>query len=184
MKRKIILLMALAAILLAAAGGTIAYFSAQSTAVNVITAGNIGMTLHDETADGKAFPQDDLSALMPGDTAQRIVYVENTGDHALYTRIKLRCSAKAPGGSALSFEKIALDIDTANWQLGTDGWYYYGSAVEKGAQTVPLFTVVSLLPETGNDYMNADVKIEITAQAVQQANNGATAGQAAGWPAE
>jgi hypothetical protein len=32
--------------------------------------------------------------------------------------------------------------------------------------------------------MNADVSIEVIAQAVQKTNNGATVWQAAGWPAE
>lgn len=184
MKKKLILLASLAAILLAAAGGSIAYFTTHATATNVITAGNVRMTLHDETADGKAFPQEGLSTLMPGDTADKIVYVENTGDNAFYTRIKLRCSAQSPDGAALSFDKIALNINTANWQLGADGWYYYNSAVEKGAQTGPLFTEVTLLPDTGNAYMDANVSIEIVAQAVQKANNGATVWQAVGWPSE
>ena len=184
MKKKIILLTALAAIILAAAGGSIAYFTVQATTSNVITAGNVVMALHDETADGTAFVQEGLSALMPGDTADKIVYVETTGAHAFYTRVKLRCKAQSSGGSALSFDKIALNIDTTNWQLGTDGWYYYSSVLEKGTQTGPLFTEVTLLPETGNEYMNADVSIEVVAQAVQKANNGATVWQAAGWPAE
>ncbi len=181
MKRSM-LIIALAAILLAAAGGSIAYFTTQATASNMITAGNVRMTLHDETADGQAFPQDGLSVLMPGDIADKIVYVENTGDHAFYARIKLNCYAKSPDGSALSFDQIALNIDTTNWQLGSDGWYYYGSAVETGAQTKPLFTEVTLLPDTDNAYMDAKVSIGVVAQAVQKANNGATVWQAAGWP--
>lgn len=184
MKKRIILLTALAAMILAAAGGSIAYFTVQATTSNVITAGNVVMALHDETADGEVFPQEGLRALMPGDTADKVVYVENTGDHAFYTRIKLRCSAQSSDGSALNFDKISLNIDTANWQLGSDGWYYYSTAVEKSTQTGPLFTEVTLLPDTGNDYMDADVSIEVIAQAVQKANNGATVWQAAGWPAE
>ncbi len=183
MKIKTMLLAALAVIMLTAAGGSIAYFTAQGTAVNVITSGNIRMALHDEAGNGQAFPQNGLGALMPGDTADKIVYVENTGDHALYTRIKLNCSATSSSGAALSFERVALNIDTANWLLGADGWYYYNSAVEAGAHTTPLFTEATLLPETGNEYMGAVIRIGITAQAVQKANNGAAVWQASGWPA-
>ncbi len=184
MKKKLILLTALAAIVLAAAGGSIAYFTVTGTAQNMITAGNVKMALHDETEDSVALSQEVPHTLMPGDTADKIVYVENTGDNAFYTRIKLNCSAQSPDGKALGAGHIAFNIDTVNWQLGTDGWYYYRSAVDKGAQTAPLFTEVSLLPETGNEYMNADVSIRVVAQAVQRANNGATVWQAAGWPAE
>ena len=184
MKKKLILLTALAAIILAAAGGSIAYFTVTGTAQNMITAGNVKMALHDGTGDGEAFPQEVLNTLMPGDAVDKIVYVENTGDNAFYTRIKLNCSAQSSDGKALDAGNIAFNIDTANWQLGADDWYYYRSAVDRGAQTTPLFTEVSLLPETGNDYMNADVSIRVTAQAVQWANNGATVWQAAGWPAK
>ena len=184
MKKKFILLTVLAGVMLATAGGSIAYFTVAGTAANVITAGNVKMALHDEITQGEAFSQQSLNAMMPGTTADKKVYVENTGDNAFYTRIRLDCSAQSPDGTTLGVNNIAFDFDTVNWQLGTDGWYYYQFAVEKNAKTKPLFTKVSLLPETGNDYMDADVRIKISAQAVQQANNGATVWQAVGWPAE
>lgn len=184
MKKKLILLTLLAAIALAAAGGSIAYFTVTGTAQNVITAGNVRMALHDETAEGNAFSPGALSGMMPGDTADKKVYVENTGDNAFYTRIRLSCSVRKPEGGALDADIIAFNIDTINWQLGADGWYYYRSAVDKGSQTAPLLTQVSLLPEAGNGYMDADVSIQVLAQAVQKANNGATVWQATGWPAD
>ena len=182
--KRLTLLLALAAIVLAAAGGSIAYFTVTGMAHNVITAGNVRMALHDEGAGGAAFSEEALNGMMPGDTADKIVYVENTGDNAFYTRIRLTLSAQSPDGGTLGTDIIAFNIDTANWQPGMDGWYYFTSAVDAGAQTTPLFTEVSLLPETGNDYMDADVGIQVLAQAVQKVNNGATVWQAAGWPAE
>ncbi len=184
MKKKLILLTALAVIVLAAAGGSIAYFTVTATAQNVVSAGNVRMALHDEGSGGAAFSEEALNGMMPGDTADKTVYVENTGDNAFYTRIRLTVSARSAGGDALGTEIIAFNINTANWQPGTDGWYYYTSAVDKGAQTMPLFTEVSVAPETGNGYMDADVSIQVLAQAVQKDNNGVTVWQAAGWPAE
>lgn len=185
--KRIILVLAIITITLAlGAFGTIAYFTAQGTASNVITAGNVTMKLHDETAAGDAFPENGLSGIMPGDTVDKIVYIENTGDNAFYTRIKLKNSISPRDGldSALSFEPIQLNIDTNNWQLGANGWYYYQSAVEAGVQTPPLFTEVRFESGMGNDYMDANIQIEVIAQAVQQANNGTTVWQAAGWPME
>ena len=50
MKRRNMILIAAAAVMLSAAAiGTIAYFTATGTAVNTITAGNIRMALHDES---------------------------------------------------------------------------------------------------------------------------------------
>lgn len=186
MKRKI-LVIALAAIAVSvAAAGTLAVFTAQGDAVNVITAGNIRMELHDEKANGEPFPEKGLAGLMPGETADKIVYVENTGDNPFYTRVKLNNSILPYGepGAQLSFDKIALNIDTAHWQLGSDGWYYYLTAVDKGGETTPLFTEVMFRADMGNDYMDATVGIKVIAQAVQTANNGGTVWQAAGWPEE
>ena len=122
---------------------------------------------------------------MPGDTADKIVYVENTGDNAFYTRIKLKNSIVAAGeGASLDFDKVQLNIDTTNWVLGADGWYYCQSAVGKGENTPPLFTQVTFSPNMSNGYMDAKVSIEVVAQAVQKANNGDAVWQAAGWPAE
>ncbi len=183
MRRKLILAAAVTAVLFAAVYGTLAYFTAEGKAANVITAGNIKMALHQETADGHPSPES-VGALMPGQAVDRVVFVENTGDNALYARIKLKPAVRAEDGSALGFDQISLDIDTVDWKLGADGWYYYQSALGKGAASKPLFKELRFAPGMGNDYMNAHVSVEVTAQAVQCANNGDTALQAAGWPAE
>ncbi len=183
MKRRILILIIAAAMLSAAAIGTLAYFTTAKTAVNVITSGSVSMLLHDELPDGTVFPADGLHDLMPGDTAGKVVYVENVGNNAFYTRVRLDNIMLSAQGSELDADKIQLDIDDTNWALGSDGWYYYLSPVEKDGETTPLFTQVTFSPEMGNGYMNAEVRIEIVAQAVQQANNGATVWQAAGWPA-
>ncbi len=183
MKRKLILVAAISAVILTAVYGTLAYFTAEGKTANVITAGNIKMALHQETADGRP-SLENVSGLMPGETVDRVVYVENTGDNAFYARVKLRSAVRAEDGTTLGADQISLDIDTANWKLGADGWYYYQSAMDKGIVSKPLFKGIQFAPGMGNDYMNANVIIEVVAQAVQCANNGDTVWQAAGWPAE
>ncbi len=183
MKRKIMVLAASAAVLFAAVYGTLAYFSAAGRTSNVITAGNIKMALHQETADGRSCAEA-ICGLMPGQSVDRVVYVENTGDNALYARIKLTPSARAKDGAVLSFGPVSLDIDTTKWKLGEDGWYYYQSALEKGGKSEPLFKEIRFAADMGNDYMDASVSIGVSAQAVQCANNGGTVWQAAGWPSD
>lgn len=183
MRRKLILVAAVTAVLLTAIYGTLAYFTAEGKTANVITAGNIKMALHQETADGKP-SSSNVGGLMPGQIVDRIVYVENTGDNAFYSRIKLKPAVRSQNGTVLSFDQISLDIDTVNWKLGADGWYYYQSAMGKGSTSKPLFKQVGFAPAMGNDYMNASVSIEVVAQAVQCANNGDSVERAVGWPAE
>lgn len=186
MKRKIMILALAALAFSVVAYGTIAYFTVSVETENVITAGNVKMMLHDETESGDDFSQLGMSGMMPGDVVDKVVYVENIGDNAFYARIKLINTIEPGNESAaeLSFDKVHLDIDTASWTLGTDGWYYYQSPLEKGGKSKPLFTTVAFEPTMDNSYMNAVVEIDVIAQAVQAANNGDTVWQAAGWPAE
>lgn len=184
MKRKILILAAIAIALSLTSYATIAYFTTQGTASNVITAGNVVLKLHEESANGVAAPHNGLNGLMPGDSAEKTVFVENVGDNAFYTRIKLHKTVRPGAGIIyeLSPDKIHLNIDTENWKLGADGWYYYQSALGKSGRTQPLFTSVLFEAGMGNDYMNAVVNINVIVQAVQSANNGDTVWQASGWP--
>ena len=57
-----------------------------------------------------------------------------------------------------------------------------GAPLASGETTAPLFTVVRFAAEMDNLYQNSTATIDVTVEAVQQANNGATALEAAGWP--
>ena len=48
--------------------------------------------------------------------------------------------------------------------------------------TEPIFTAVTFKSDMGNEYQNATATVDIAAQAVQSANNGKNALEAAGWP--
>ena len=177
MKRKIFIMAVIVIALFGTAYGTYAYYTALGVASNVITTGNVVMTLHDET-------ENITNIMVPGDSADRIVYVENTGDNAFYTRVKLKITVLSSQEAKLSSEKIQLNIDEENWRQGIDGWYYYNGAVGKSENTKPLIANIIFLPDTGNDYMGADIRIQTIAHAVQCANNGVTALKSTGWPAE
>ena len=76
---------------------------------------------------------------------------------------------------------IVIEPDDTAWTL-ENGWWYYNTAVKAGETTDPLFDTVAFSgPEMGNEYQNCTVEILVTAQAVQQANNGNTVIDAVGW---
>ena len=171
--------------------GTAAYFTVQDTAYNVITTGILDMTLVEKTTDG-AQPGTELEDLpefpvyedgtpgvvnvMPGETVSKIPYVENSGTADFYTRVKVTLAIKAEDGSTLETDEVlALEgIKPDVWVL-KDGWYYYTEAVAPGSRTEPLFTGVTFDAEDmGNEYQNAEVRIDVYAQAVQSKNNGDT----------
>lgn len=83
---------AMAAICLSvSAYGTIAFFTAENTAANVITAGNIKIDLQEkaDSGDGNLTDFKDVTGVMPGTEVSKIVQVENTGDKDAYIRIKV-----------------------------------------------------------------------------------------------
>lgn len=184
MKRKLLLLAAVLITISMVGYGTLTYFTTSGTANNVITAGNIKLRLSEKNADGIDIPQGEIADIMPGTTVDRIVTVTNTGNNSFYLRIKLDKIIKPAEGvtKTLNFDDILLDIDTAHWALGGDGYYYYTIPLDPGKVTPALFTAVSFSKEMGNVYMDAHVEINVSAQAVQTANNGQSVSEAVGWP--
>ena len=182
-KKRVALIAAIVCCIAMVAAGSLAYFNAQETAKNVITTGALKMALHDETTDGKPFPEDGISGVVPATTVDKKVYVENVGNVDMYVRIALdKVITPAKGTQAeLDFSNITLDIDSSKW-TEKDGYYYYNRALKPGEKTEPLFTKVSFGAELGNDYMDAKVVIDVDAQAVQSKNNTDSALDAKGWP--
>ena len=77
---------------------------------------------------------------------------------------------------------MKIDFDETYWEKGDDGYYYYVKALNPGAVTEPLFASVSFDSAMGNIYQNSTAKVDVTAYAVQAANNGDGAMDAKGWP--
>lgn len=181
-KKKLAVLAMLVVCIAILATGTLAYYTAQETAYNVITTGTLSMDLHDETTDGKDFPKEGISGVMPGRVVDKVVYVENDGDVTFWTRIKLEKTIADANGNTdrLNFSHIKLNLNTTDW-TEQDGYYYYNKPLKPGESTEKLFTKVTFDTSMGNAYMNARVEINVIAQAVQSKNNGSSALDAVGW---
>ena len=189
-KQRIFLAAALICCLALAGGGTLAFFTAQRTAYNVITTGELAMDLVEMHGD-EPWPKDGVSGVMPGDEISKRVTIQNIGGVDFYTRVKLSgLITKADGTTELlSLDQVELDINTADW-TEKDGFFYYNrSLAPRGAdgvidETEPLFTRVTLKPELGNAYQNARIELTVEAEAVQSRNNGDGPLSAAGWTLE
>ena len=185
MKKKV-LVTALLVLCLALVGyGTVAYFTADGTARNVITSGNISITL-DETAvdeSGAVVEFKDVTGVMPGAQISKIVQVTNTGDNPAWVRVSVDKRIELARGvdGTPDTSLVTMDLDNEHWTL-QDGYYYYNVVLAPGAQTEPLFTTVTFDTSMGNMYQNSTAYIDVYAAAVQTANNGATVMDAAGWP--
>ena len=165
------------------ATGTLAYFTAEETAQNVITMGSLKMELVE--LDEKGEPWEDVENIVPGMEVTKEAFVKNTGTVDFYTRVKITKTfvpAQGEEKPELNTKLVRLDINEKYWEPGNDGFYYYKKPVAPGEETKPLFTTVTFSTEMGNEYQNVQVIIDLEAQAVQSRNNGDSATKATGWP--
>lgn len=181
MKRKLLVLSALAICLATLAAGSLAYFTSEEQAHNVITSGSVEIDLREWADEERTVPFVDLDGVMPGRDATKIVEVANTGASEAWIRV--RFSVYIDDGKPYDSELVQLDLNTADWTYDSeDCWYYYNTAVASGETTEPLFTTVHFETRMGNGYQNRTFCVDVEAQAVQTANNGDSARTAAGWP--
>lgn len=174
MKKQIIIGSVFAITAAVAAGSTLAYFTAEDTAENVISTGNIDIAVNEYK---KGTESDVLEAytpptepLMPGETVSKIVKIENTGSGSAYIRAKVSMYFK--DNDTLSTEPVQLLLNTDDWTYNDDdGYYYYNDILDTSSETTPLFESFTLESSAGNDYENQTLIIDIDAQAIQSKNN-------------
>ena len=181
MKKKLLIL-SLAAICLAiTAIGTLAYFTSEGTAHNVITTGGVDIAVQEWADEEKTKPFEDLTGVMPNTTVTKIAEIKNTGASDAWVRVKVEKNIKLQGEGTSDTSLVELALNTADW-TEKDGYYYYTKALKPGDVTAPIFTAVTVKPDMGNEYQNATATVDVVAHAVQTANNGATVMDAQGWP--
>ena len=181
MKRKFLILSVLAILVAILAANTLAYFTADTKAHNVITSGGVDIVLNEWANEDRTEPFEDRTGVMPGTKVTKIVEISNTGTAPVWVRAQVQLDVYGADEETLPPEYVSLDFNETDWTY-LDGYYYYNRALAPGETTVPLFTTVTFAPEMGNEYQNATATVDVFAQAVQTANNGATVMDAQGWP--
>lgn len=181
MKLKALVLALLLAALGTVSAGTLAYFTAEEAAHNVITSGGVDIDLIERIDETTPWPEEGVSGVMPGEDIAKIVTVKNTGASAAWIRVKVDVSITKADGTEGDTDLIEIDYDKENW-TEKDGYWYYNKATAPGEETEELFTKVTFKPTMDNPYQNCTAFVDVSAQAVQVANNGETVMEAAGWP--
>lgn len=177
-------LLAAAAALMAQ--GTAAYVVTNQQTGNALTAGGVGIILH-EYADesGTPFDASVLDKAQPGQSVTDRVVIENAGRSAAWVRVRadVWASSGAAGKEDIS-EYVLFDIDEDHWKESGDGWYYYKLPLSSGSMTEPLFTQLTIDGSMGNEYQNRGVTLELIADATQSAFNGdaVTGAKDESWP--
>lgn len=187
MRRRLFVCAFIIGLLAVSATGTLAYFTSEDTATNVITAGDIEielqeMALSEDEETIVPFKNNQIG-IMPGTEVSKIVSVKNSGSQSAYVRIKLDKAIVLEDGSSedVDLSLIEYDINQSDW-TEKDGYYYYNLKLLPGETSSPLFTKLIFSEAMDNKYEKSTAKISINAEAAQSANNADSVLEAAGWP--
>ena len=156
MKRSLVLVVSLLALLLVVAGGTLAWLTAQDSVSNTFTPAHVTCAV-EESFNG---------------TTKSDVKIKNTSDIPVYIRASIIVTWKDSSGNVYGQKPTTSDYDmqmaeNSGWVLGADGYYYYTSPVAVGATTGTLIsscTVKAGATPPGDDYK---LSVEIMAEAIQ-----------------
>ena len=158
-------------------GSTLAYFTANDTATNVVTMGHVDITLTEKSVseDGRlevgTITDDGLTFanVVPGDkfSKEPIITVGSNSEDC-YLRAKVVVEGLDATHVADLFKDNNIDIQDG-WVLSTDGYYYYQSVVE-AEDEVSLFKTVTIPTAWGNEVADEEFTIAITAEAIQADN--------------
>lgn len=156
MKRSLVLVVSLLALLLVIAGGTLAWLTAQDSVSNTFTPAHVTCNV-DEEFDG---------------TTKSDVSIKNTSDIPVYIRASIVVTWKDSDGNVYGQKPASSDYDMVmvldnGWVEGADGYYYYTSPVAVGDTTGTLIrscTVKDGATPPGDDYK---LSVEIIAEAIQ-----------------
>lgn len=146
MKRKFLILSVLAILVAILAANTLAYFTADTKAHNVITSGGVDIVLNEWANEDRTEPFEDRTGVMPGTKVTKIVEISNTGTAPVWVRAQVQLDVCGADEESLPPEYVSLDFNETDWTY-LDGYYYYNRALAPGETTVPLFTTGQRVPE-------------------------------------
>ena len=170
MNKKKLLTMVLALVLIGAVGvgATLAYFTDNDSATNVVTMGHVDVELTEpsfDTEDGEA--DNTISDVTPGQVIAKDPTITLDAESLdAYVRVKLTVEGLDDNAAAAVLG--ALDIQEG-WTLVGD-YYYYADKLTQENKSATLFTKVTIPYEWNNDYAEAEFTIDVAVEAIQADN--------------
>lgn len=174
----------LALVGLLVAGGTMAWFTAETDEVNnAFAAGTVEIEMweNDNLVDGDLLGMN-IENVNPGDCYIKKVVVKNTGSKKAMVRVHE--STVIEDYNLLQIDgvgdpNIAIVKFAANpkW-VYEDNYFYYNEVLQLGAETEPILVENKICfdgPLMGNEYQGAKFTITLKADAIQATNGAPTA---------
>lgn len=192
MKKKLTLIATAVALgALAVVGATMAYFTSQDTATNVITTGNVQISITETSNDENSIMNENgiqyIGAITPGQIISKIPVIVNDGNNDAYVRayVEFKYYDEERNDITAEFEgkEPVIAYNTTDWIKGEaaedQGYYYYNKAIKanqdkesKEDETTKLFDTVTIPTEWNNDQANVTIEVIVHAEAIQSENNG------------
>lgn len=164
MKKKILSIALVVAMVAVIAAGSLAYFTDKDNADNVFTVGNVNITLTEPNWNSTG--KEDAPDVYAGEPLAKDPTVKNDGNNPCFVRIKVENLDQFGNKGAITYRTdYVADKLGENWVKGTDGYFYYTKVLEVGATTDALFDQI-VMP-TGLTGGEEAAPIEVTAEAVQ-----------------
>ncbi len=162
-------------------GGTLAFFTDKGTATNVITMGDVHITLTEPAFAEATSSTYKMANVMPNQQITKDPTITNTGSHDAYIRCKIAVTGLPKDDAETKYSPTrellsGLNIDGTKWVQAADGYYYYQAVLPKkpanDVSAVKLFDTVTI-PQQWDNTLVVDkdgFKISITAEAIQAEN--------------
>ena len=164
MKKKIISTILVAALAATAViGGTLAYFTDTEEKTNVLTVGNVDITLTEPNWDESGIK--DAEDAYPGEPLAKDPTVTNVGANPCFVRVQVEWDEKI-GPMEYRTDYVAGALGE-NWVDGEDGYFYYTQVLEVDGVTDALFDQIVVPAELTNDATDTKYNVVVTAEAVQ-----------------
>ena len=181
-KKLFTMLVAVALVAIVGVGATLAYFTGNDTATNVVTMGNVNIDLLEDGVDkeGERLGVEgmEFENVLPGVSEAKEPYVKINDQSAdCYVRVKVQFTDEnndMPAGVDYTKVKLSFeDTDEINpdWFKSGDYYYYKKILSNKEANgkniTTKLFTKVTPPASWGNDFQNKTFELKLVAEAIQ-----------------
>lgn len=176
MKNKIALLATAAVIAsMIIVGGTLAFFTDKGEAKNVITIGDVKITLTEPKFEALTSGRLEVDNIKPADRITKDPTITNTGSNDAYIRCKVNVSGfTVDNQDTLATRRVqvlkGLNINPKDWVACSDGYLYYQRQLPTAAHgdnRVTLFDTFEVPKGWGNETVNQKFQISISAEAIQ-----------------
>ena len=166
MKKILALVLVICLAMAIGVGATLAYFTAEDTAKNEFTVGNVKIDLTEPKWDENG--SEDAPEVYPGEALAKDPTVKNIGANPCFLRIKVTGLDCLGNAGMITYRTDYVDgaLGT-DWALHTDGYFYYTKVLAAGETTDALFDQIVIPTGLENGDGSFIYEINVTAYAVQ-----------------